>query len=308
MKNISIIISLLFSLATLAMEDESQSASTKQALLWEQINSTAYSGLLPAITGPGFMALFDLCSKKFDAKAFSHDGDLMEEGRPKHIHSFGTVAQVAFEPNLDMAQPLTGLFQSGAEHGLLRLSLAEPPHGGNYKPGIALKLFRNNYPAANILAMPSLDGQQNANLFFHDYRTELDCPAFSLKTAVLSYFFQGALKHLGQQNGQIRALSCGDLAIICEAGEFCDEPNAPYGLLFEPTEEAYGLFTGDEGQDFRNVLEGQGENLPLFHVYAYMMRGDEECFSIGTIRATSPFIASKFGDQDLFFKHPRAHE
>jgi len=45
----------------------------------------------------------------------------------------------------------------GADFGIARLSLAAPPSGG-YKPGMALKFFRNNQISGNIISMFSLEG------------------------------------------------------------------------------------------------------------------------------------------------------
>ena len=54
--------------------------------------------------------------------------DLLPPGRAKYIHSVGAVATVSFEPS-GSPHPFTGLFATGAKHGVLRLSTATPVDG-----------------------------------------------------------------------------------------------------------------------------------------------------------------------------------
>ena len=53
----------------------------------------------------------------------------------------------------------TGMFE-GADTGLIRLSVAAPvdKKGPLMIPSLAIKLLRDQYDSANVVAMPSMDG------------------------------------------------------------------------------------------------------------------------------------------------------
>ena len=53
----------------------------------------------------------------------------------------------------------TGMFQ-GSDTGLIRLSVAAPVDktGPLMIPSLAIKLLRDSYDSANVVAMPSMDG------------------------------------------------------------------------------------------------------------------------------------------------------
>lgn len=85
--------------------------------------------------------------------------------RKKLIHSVGSVAQVKFVPT-DNKEGYTGLF-NGADHGLIRLSIAAKPKYNkptpegaevNFIPGFGLKLFKDGLPSSNVVAMYAVDG------------------------------------------------------------------------------------------------------------------------------------------------------
>ena len=74
------------------------------------------------------------------------------------IHSVGTVAKVKLESS--GVHSYTGIFK-GANHGIVRLSLAKEPdtEGTNTAPGMALKFLRDGKDSANLVAMYSVAGQ-----------------------------------------------------------------------------------------------------------------------------------------------------
>lgn len=59
--------------------------------------------------------------------------------------------------------PYTGLFETGADQGLIRASFAVAPSRDDktgkvsITPGIALKFFRDKLPSTNTIAMVSLN-------------------------------------------------------------------------------------------------------------------------------------------------------
>lgn len=291
--------------------DENQRAYDKQEQLWGMISKTPYKTNLPEIIGPDFEGAMELMDPEFDAKAFSNNTDILEQGRKKHIHTFGTCTKITFIPSEN--SPFTGIFASKAL-GILRLSLAVPASeegfifSANAKPGIAVKFFVDNKPSLNTFAMPSLGGQESANLFEYNYTNDLPKPSWSPKTAILECRFAKALEHLGQANGNARSLSSEHLASITSDGKEVSMPLAPYELIFMPTKEAKLLFKNAKMKhDFRKILENKGESITLFEVRARLAKTDTQSILIGSIVTTENFIASEFGD-NLFFKHPRVHD
>jgi len=82
-------------------------------------------------------------------------GDTFENGlfgpRNKYIHTVGNTATVKFTP-VSNNEGYTGIFASGADHALIRLSLAKQPDQtkttaaealDNFIPGFGLKFLRD---------------------------------------------------------------------------------------------------------------------------------------------------------------------
>jgi hypothetical protein len=100
---------------------ESKSAATKKAELWSEItaNQETYGWY-------NALSLGGLFTESMDP-SLQFVGDTFQDGlfgpRKKLIHSVGSVAQVKFVPTANQ-EGYTGLFK-GADHGLIRLSLAK---------------------------------------------------------------------------------------------------------------------------------------------------------------------------------------
>ena len=163
---------LLLALNGNALNYSELSAEEQKQRLWESIEQTVYTEL------PPFMALsirdsITVLRPSFNRGAFEDFGCVMPEGRKKIVHPLGVVLQIRFE----VIHPIgSGMLINGAEHGLMRISLAKAPEKGNYTPGLALMLFKNNEPPANLLAMPSINGQDDFRLFDRDSQTRFFYP------------------------------------------------------------------------------------------------------------------------------------
>src|SRR5690606_38186452 len=157
---------------------EGQTAKEKHEYVQQCIDQSEYT-VLPEISELGF-GIINLLWPSYIAKAFTNNGDEMEADREKVINKSDVTINIEFDVNNDSALNLSGLFASGAEHGVLRLSLAEPSSVDNFKPGFAIKLFRNGKASANIFAMPSLDGSASSNLLALDFVTSLPEPTWSI--------------------------------------------------------------------------------------------------------------------------------
>lgn len=53
----------------------------------------------------------------------------------------------------DGDHPFTGLFESGADYGFIRMSMAGAPAKDKTTPGIGLKFLRDGMDSANLVAM-----------------------------------------------------------------------------------------------------------------------------------------------------------
>ena len=91
------------------------------------------------------------------ALTLSTIGDEMPEGHTKFIHTEGATAKVKLVNIQD--HPFTGVFQ-GADHGLMRLSMAAEPNTESVStvPSFGLKFLRDGTDSANIVAEYSVDG------------------------------------------------------------------------------------------------------------------------------------------------------
>ncbi len=148
-------------------------ACEKLERLWDNImNDTSYG------TYPNKVSmLMGLMSESLEP-SFTTMGDVFVNGRRKLIHSVGVVGKVVFTPtSIGAVTGYTGCFQ-GAHYGLIRLSSAvQPEIRLPLTPGFGLKFLRDGRDSANVLAMPSVDGQpDNWNFFAHAFTTTVPDP------------------------------------------------------------------------------------------------------------------------------------
>lgn len=228
----------------------------------------------------------------FLQSSFKHQGDELPFGRAKFIHGRGSVARVSLRFK---RQPMyTGIFQEHHVEAFARISLAAPPKLAGYTPGLAIKIPISGFPSVDILAMPSIDGQgKDPNLFAHTYKTQIDEPT-KLATKLLGNWFSFFVQEPNH-------LSLEHMASTTLGGTWNRYPSAPSALEFLPIYKTYG----SQGPgDFRELLGQIPVETPLFEIYGGF--GDD--FSpIGYVFLESPFIASQYGDEELFFRHHSDH-
>jgi hypothetical protein len=112
----------------------------------------------------------------FDTKA-----DVLPQGTKKLLHTVGSIAKAKFVSTAK--HPYTGIFQSGCEDALLRLSATTPPDitkstaegaVGNFSPSISIKFLIDGQPSENLVAMFSTNGQTSWNFFKKDFTSQFD--------------------------------------------------------------------------------------------------------------------------------------
>ena len=280
----------------------SASATAKRQQIWERISASAYSlDRLPNQSyAPWDMA--KLVVSSFLQVAFKHTSDEMPLNRKKLIHTYGTVAQVKLEITQD--SPFTGVFQTGGE-GLLRLSTAAQT--GSFTPGLALKIFIDGKPSVNFHVMHSLDGQGEDTQFFENVFTNLLAEPRSPVLQAGSLAFAHALTHLAGAPENERTLPLDEAAAVTSSGREMSDFNAPFEVEFWPTSEArkhfYRGLDPEDRRNYRVALATIPAGTSLYEVRARTR--DDRIYPLARLVTQSPFLASQYGDESLFFQHQR---
>lgn len=270
---------------------------TKLHTLWDYIASTEYTGQLPTAS-PN---LFNMLRPSYLIKTLTHSGDTLPEGRKKLIHTYGSVAAIQFVPTTVYNVPFTGLAKEGA-YGLMRASLATM--SGSFTPGIALKFPITGRSSVDVIAMFSVDGQEdNRNFFENSFKNEIK-KTKNLALLPLQLAFVNTAKMLGHMQGK----KLNPLALdISEFGNVNqDGQNFPYQddielLTFSPLSDVRALIDPNSQNDFRVDLAKIPAGTVLYEVFA--KRHLKQAYRVGYIVLKSRFIASQFGDEQLFFAH-----
>lgn len=285
--------------------NETGLATNKLSLIWQKIEASRYTNL-PEITGSSMAGGLNLLKPKFLSTTFNHAGDELPEGREKHIHKWGTSILVNWVPF--PKHTYSGLFAEGSSNVLLRFSYAKPPQNDHSIPGMAIKVFIDNKPSVNLMAMNGLNEQQGLNIFENPFTNALPAPRWSLQSFLLSHSFASTLKMLGDKGSPL-VLKTEHFASVKNNGSKVEHVHAPYKLIFKPTASAKALME-NKTDDFRTVLAGQGKGLELYEIFAIdQERGGDHLDYIGSLFGASDFVASEYGDSKLFFQHysPAAH-
>ena len=270
---------------------ESQTAEAKQDFLWSRtIAESKQSGDWPNQAG-----IFAESVKT----SFDDLSDVFPGGRTKYIHSVGAVAKVALVA--DPSSPFSGSF-AGSSHGLIRISTAKAISSSSITPGFGLKLLRDGVPSANLVAMPSLDGQSDFNLAKFNYSNHLVKPSSWALKIVAEKFTQASNCPL--------MVGLTDMASVGADGKPEAKVIAPFHLEFVPTPALRSPSSPYSQDKFLSFLESIDTNATIFEIYASSDPSkDTADIRVGEIKLTgSPFARSKFGDESLFFRHQYMEE
>lgn len=288
-------------------------ASAQQEALWQRVSATPYE-TLPKVGSAGFQHTFKDTTAAFNKAHLRRAFDLDQDARPdrtKTFHPFGTVAKVVFEPHQGVAgvigrladgtvipaepHPYTGLFRSGGV-GLVRLSLASADDP--FIPGVALKMLVDGAPSANVLAIPSFNGQDGRDFFL---RTPTNVLPGTSDLGFLGKLTIGLFIRIQQRAvPHPLVLSLDRLASVDKSGARVEHPRAPFQIELRPA----GVHTpaADE-TDFRTALAA---HVPAGSVIYNVFGRDEGASTwwyLGALRTQSGFVASAYGDRELHFVH-----
>lgn len=276
----------------LPQDYESKSADDKLRVLWnDRILPTQYTTTLAPWPFVGLGVLKKLLVADLTV-SLDRTADEMPPGRPKIVHSLGSVVKIEFIA--DASSPYTGMYKGGV--GLARLSLAQEPGTNAFTPGIALKLLADGKPSENILAMLSIDGQGTNFDFFANTFSNVIPNAVGFGSKLVVGVFSKASNTPGH-------LDVNGFAMRDRKGRSVASPVAPEQLQFVPAASVKAVPRRNSPDvDFRVDLAAIPEGTTLYEVFAVRTIG-ERPVRIGAIVTRSPVTASRFGDEALFFKH-----
>ncbi|OWA51459.1 hypothetical protein BV898_15940 [Hypsibius exemplaris] len=276
-------------------------AMAKADYLWSRVSATPYTPATLPTNAPTATELAQLANSSFDALSFTHRGDEMIVGRRKVIHPFGVVARAQLD--LPPGSPYTGVLRCGGL-GLIRLSWTSF-NPSAVVPSIALKILIDGRPSVNFHALHDPAGQGTNQNFFLNPVSNIFPPT---SQNIVADAFDAAIASLpGGVNDrpELRSLlGLWEQASISTNGQPEQNVVAPYQIQFVPTPQitASQADNGDHSQDFRTKLSAIPERTVLYTVVAYK-KGSTNGLTIGRVVQTSPFIASKYGDEELYFQH-----
>jgi len=289
----------VFAVITCVVLVNGQSRQSKLQNCVSDLNAGKYDDL-PGFDGKDITSVGNLLKFGFESMdaTFDHTTDDMPSGRPKYIHPLGSVGPVKFVPNAN-GRKFTGMFK-GADSCVARLSLAGNPEKIGFTPGMGIKCYPDGtHASANFISMFSLDGQKdNYNFFANEFTNIIQEPtSLSLKAVEKTVFN--------------RASSCATWLSLKQFSSVDQNGNVPSPALW-PQQlwlvPGNAHFPEDKGRDFRDDLEAIPVGTTIWTVEASNKHNVIQRFEIGSIVTTGPFVASKFGDESLFFEHDRGEE
>lgn len=265
---------------------QAQTAQQKSDQLWQEITADSNSF--------GWHSIFKQLGLFFAnyKTTFEIYSDVHPAGKNKLTHSTGVVGRVEFIAEED--SPYTGVFQ-GAKNALLRFATAteSKPKGEpftNFNPAAALKILRDNVPSGNLLVMYNAEGQYSWNPFSCDWSNHLpDATTFKIKG--LAAAFSRATRFTGR-------LGLKDLAQFDEKGQEIDEDKMkfPYRVIYSPSSEVSKMFPDTFSDYLHNMIRTIPVGTTIYDVFA-IERPYGPAIKIGSIKSTSKFVTSMFGDR-----------
>jgi hypothetical protein len=281
-------------------------ACQKADAMWnDKIVPTRY-GNLPPLTSPGILDLLTLARTSFTIRSLTNDSDELDEGHRKLVHAFGAEARFRLVPGKEV-HGYSGIFQSGADCIIGRLSMATKPSATSAVPALALKIFLTGHQSVNLQVMNSTDGQKSGNFFEMPFSNIIPAPE-SFAKRMLQELFRKAAVAFGAKDPAPTHLTLEHLAEIRLDGTPVTAPRTPYRLIFLPTQAAKKSMAGATAQtDFRSDLSRFPVGQAMYDVYAF---DEGEPFAapaagkfIGQLVTASVIVASSYGDEKLNFQH-----
>lgn len=235
--------------------------------------------------------------------------DELPAGRVKGIHSIGAVCQ--FTLDIDAGSPYTGLFESGPQHGFVRMGGATTwdKTGKGYPPGLGIKFARSGVQSGSYVALVSLDAA-TWNFMALNFSNHIPAPT-SIATTLLVKKFDQATQCPGQ-------VGLSDMATWAQDGTKVASPKFPFKLFIVPSAEVQKPDTPKSIDDVMAEMETFKTGTKLATVYACGKgNGDAELtptaggleaacgdpFKLGDMVTTTDCTTSLYGDSKFFIRH-----
>ena len=276
-------------------------ANDKLTNLWDKIMNTLYDPQTDIIPATDSATVVNPYKTK---RSFTDCSDTMQN-RNKSIHKRGLVFQAKYV-SIPNTFGYTGIFKTGWNYAIARFSYPTPPSlGGNIFHGFAMKFLLDNQPSVNFIALHQIDGADSFNLFRFSYSNLIASPSsFGLKVGLQSFRMA---KYLAQDKWFASSEETDPLYLTIDPMAKVngnDDYKAPHSIVCVPSDEIKNIYSSTgkdiDTTDFRKVLNRKGKDAKVFDVYAEKV---DTSSKIGEIYAVSDFVASSFGDQQLFFQH-----
>lgn len=261
------------------VEYRTWSVERKLNFIWSRIAASEYEDLPPFQPIDILGLLFTPLRKKMDDRA-----DESPAGWKKAIHAHGTVAQVEYISTGDHSY--TGLWQGAT--GLVRLSVTGDPVKRGFAPGLALKMLVNGQDSANFSALYTLNGQGQDHNFFAHSLSNIVPVVNEFGPKFINSIFRRVTRYPTK-------LSLQDFGLFDRTGQAIATPNSPAQISLVPE-----LQFVNTPHDFRQDLTPLPVETKLFTVTV-----SESGQVIGHLVTKSKFVASAYGDSQLFFRHQR---
>ncbi len=267
----------------------------KLELLWSRVASDPYPLDALPDKAPSAWARRKLFSVDYDRRSFEHAADELPEGRGKLVHRYGTCARVRFE--VSEPGPYTGVLATGGE-GLLRLS--DATGGPRFTPSLALKIPVDGQPSLNFFGLPATERTEHDYDFLSGPFANSTPVPMSLDAKLLGRSFQKTAEALHATRVYAVYLPLHELAETNLDGTSVEAPVVPDRIELHPTDDARAAF--DDQKEWRTALAALPTGLCLFELRVAAAI-DEPAASYGELVLETPFVASRFGDERLFFQH-----
>jgi len=281
-------------------EYESQRADAKLDFLWSNIAADNTPGPPPNPV----VAFTESVQTSFDR--FS---DFMPRGRVKVIHGQGAVCK--FKMEMNSSSPYTGVLKKGnVARGLIRMGSALPVDAKSKSgvvPGLGIKFMRSNVPSANFVALYSLSAlpDNDYNFMAKTLSNHLP-PAQGIGANALA-------KKFTQKSGCPTMVGLSDICKYDIDGSLTPAAKLvfPFELRLDSKEKQFPS-TPIDGNQLLKQLSSIPANTNLFEVSAFFdpkhAQSGEPAAILGTMVTDGPCVLSKFGDENLFFKHQLVEE
>jgi hypothetical protein len=274
--------------------------------MWnDKIIPTIY-GDLPALTTPGVLDLVTLAQTGFTIRSLTNDSDELDVGHRKLVHAWGAEARFRFVSSKS-ARGYTGIYESGSDCVIGRLSMATKPTKTTTVPALALKFFISGHTSVNLQLMNSTSGQKSHNFFEMPFSNIIPPPDSFAKRLVQKIFRKAAVA-FGAKDPDPTHLTVEHLAKIQVDGTAVVTPKAPHRLIFKPTMSASALMKdATVDSDFRTNLARYPVGQVMYDVYALDEGESADDLPasniVGQLIPTTRIVASSYGDEKLNFQH-----